>query len=105
MEPNEKPAETTIREVREETGLEVAIKHLVGVFTRPPNAITGPSTTIAVVRLCDVIGGELRLSHEGKALHYWAIEEMRNWHPNHDKYARTAYAMWKSDKLLQAISE
>jgi ADP-ribose pyrophosphatase YjhB (NUDIX family) len=105
VEPNEKPSETVIREVREETGLDVAIKHLVGVFTRLPNAITGPNTTIAVVHLCEVIGGELRLSHEGKALRYWAIEEMQNWHPNHDKYARAAHAVWQSEQLLPAISD
>jgi ADP-ribose pyrophosphatase YjhB (NUDIX family) len=105
VEPNEKPAETVLREVREETGLEVAIKRLVGVFTRLPNAITGPHTTIAVVHLCEIVGGELGLSHEGKALRYWAIEAMQNWHPNHDKYARAAYAMWQSGQQLPAISD
>lgn len=105
VEPNERPAETVLREVREETGLEVAIKRLVGVFTRMPNAITGPHTTIAVVHWCEIVGGELRLSHEGKDLRYWAIEAMHDWHPNHDKYARAAHAMWKSEQLLPAISD
>ncbi len=105
VEANEKPSETVIREVREETGLEVEIQRLVGVFTRPPNAITGPHAVIAVVHLCKIIGGELRLSHEGKDLRYWPVEDMHNWHPNHDKYARAAYVMWKSNQLLPAISD
>ncbi|MFZ6026908.1 MAG: NUDIX hydrolase N-terminal domain-containing protein [Chloroflexota bacterium] len=105
VEPGEKPSETVIREVREETGLDVAIQRLVGVFTRLPNAITGPSTILAVVHLCTVIGGELRLSHEGKALRYWAIEEMHDWHPNHDRYARAAHTMWQTESLIPAISD
>jgi hypothetical protein len=34
IEPNEKPIEALVREVREETGLEVRVGPLVGVFTR-----------------------------------------------------------------------
>lgn len=105
VEPNERPAETAIREAREETGLEVAIRQLVGVFTRMPNAVTGPSTTVAVVHWCEVIGGELNVSHEGKALRYWPIEEMQDWHPNHDKYARAAYAVWQAQQIMPAISD
>jgi ADP-ribose pyrophosphatase YjhB (NUDIX family) len=105
VEPNERPAEAVLREVCEETGLEVAILCLVGVFTRMPNAITGPHTTIAVVHLCEIVGGSLRLSHEGKDLRYWQIDAMQDWHPNHDKYARAAHAMWKSESLLPAISD
>jgi ADP-ribose pyrophosphatase YjhB (NUDIX family) len=105
VEPNERPAEAVLREVCEETGLEVAILRLVGVFTRMPNAITGPHTTIAVVHLCEIVGGSLRLSHEGKDLRYWQIDAMQDWHPNHDKYARAAHAMWKSESRLPAISD
>jgi ADP-ribose pyrophosphatase YjhB (NUDIX family) len=102
VEPNETPAETVVREVREETGLEVGIRYLVGVFTRKPGLKNGPHTTVAVVHLCDVIGGKLTLSHEGLALRYWPIAEMQDWHPSHDRYARAAYEMWKSGDLLPA---
>jgi ADP-ribose pyrophosphatase YjhB (NUDIX family) len=105
VEPNEKPVETVVREVREETGLEVEVKQLVGVFTRMPSAQNGPHTMVAVVHLCEVVGGELTLSHEGSALRYWPIDEMQNWHATHEKYARTAYKMWRSDYLLPAISD
>jgi ADP-ribose pyrophosphatase YjhB (NUDIX family) len=105
VEVNEKPSETVIREVREETGLEVEISQLVGVFTRKASPRNGPHTMVAVVHLCEVIGGKLALSAEGAALQYWAIDEMENWHPNHDKYARAAYKMWRSERLLPAISD
>ncbi len=105
VEPNEKPVEAVIREVREETGLEIKVKHLVGVFTRMPNAKNGPHTTIAIVHLCEVSGGKLTLSHEGFALRYRSIDEVLNWHATHERYARAAYKMWKSDHLLPAVSD
>lgn len=104
VEPNETPAEGVIREVREETGLDVKIKQLVGVFTRKPDGKTGPHTTVSIVHLCDVIEGQLRISHEGKALQYWTIDEMKNWHATHEIHARAAYNMWKSDCLISSIS-
>jgi ADP-ribose pyrophosphatase YjhB (NUDIX family) len=105
VEPNERPAETAVREVREETGLEVEVRQLVGVFTRMPNAVSGPHTTVAIVHLCEVVDGELTLSHEGLDLRYWPIDQMQDWHPNHDKYARLAHQMWASKKLLPAVSD
>ena len=105
VEANERPIDAMVREVREETGLDVAIKQLVGVFTRKASAMNGPHTMVAVVHLCEVIAGELTLSPEGLALKYWPIDEMENWHPNHDKYARAAYKMWQSERLLPAISD
>lgn len=103
VEPNETPAEGIIREAREETGLEIRILRLVGVFTRKPGAQTGPHTTISVVHLCEVVGGELTGSHESRALKYWAIDEVQDWHATHETNARAAYAMWKSNSVL-AIS-
>jgi ADP-ribose pyrophosphatase YjhB (NUDIX family) len=105
VEANERPVDTAVREVREETGLDIEVKQLVGVFTRKASLKNGPYTMIAVVHLCEIIGGELTLSHEGLSLKYWPIEAMDNWHPNHDKYARVAYKMWQSKRLLPAISD
>lgn len=105
VEPNETPADTAIRETLEETGLDIEIKQFVGVFTRLPGVDTGPHTMIAVVHLCDVIGGELTLSHEGIGLRYWPIDAVPRWHTTHEQYARAAYAMWKAEALLPAISD
>ncbi|MEN8172363.1 MAG: NUDIX hydrolase N-terminal domain-containing protein [Chloroflexota bacterium] len=104
VEPNEKPSEAVIREVREETGLEIEIAAFVGIFTRMPSVKNGPHTMIATVHLCDVIGGALTLSHEGTALKYWTIDEMQDWHATHEKYARAAHKVWKSKTLIPAIS-
>ena len=96
VEENETPEEGILREVREETGLDVKIRQLVGVFTRKPSVKYGPHTTISIVHLCEVVAGKLTLSHEGKALQYWPIDEMKNWHEPHEACARAAYEVWKS---------
>jgi ADP-ribose pyrophosphatase YjhB (NUDIX family) len=105
VEVNERPIDAAIREAREETGLEVVVKQLVGVFTRFASQTNGPHTMVAAVHLCEIVGGELRLSPEGKALRYWPVEAVPHWHPNHDKYARAAHEMWQSEQLLPAVSD
>ncbi|MEM7347045.1 MAG: NUDIX hydrolase N-terminal domain-containing protein [Chloroflexota bacterium] len=105
VEPNEKPVETVVREVQEETGLDVVVKQLVGVFTRVPSVDYGPHTIVAVVHLCEVMGGELTLSHEGLDLQYCHIDTVTNWHGNHEKFARLAYKAWSSDQFIPAISD
>ena len=105
VDPNERPIDTAIREVREETGLEVKITRLVGNFTRKPTGKNGPHTMVAIVHLCDVIGGELRLSHEGTDLRYWPIDAMTDWHDVHETYARAAYTMWSAAQLIPAVSD
>ena len=105
VEPNEKPVDAVKREVFEETGLKISVKQLVGIFTRLPSIENGPHSMIAVLHLCEIISGELTLSHEGKALQYWQINKVKNWHANHLKYAKAAFKMWKSENLLPAISD
>jgi len=105
VEANERPIDAMRREVREETGLEVTVRQLVGVFTRKASAKNGPHTMVAIVHLCEISGGELTLSPEGLALRYWRVEEVPHWHPNHDKYAYAAREMWRADRLLPAISD
>jgi ADP-ribose pyrophosphatase YjhB (NUDIX family) len=96
VEPNESPAQTAVRETKEETGLEVRVLHLVDVFTRLPNIGYGPHTAIAVVYLCEIVGGRLQLSFEHTAARYWNIEEVSAWHELHEQYARAAFKVWQT---------
>jgi len=105
VEPNERPVDSAVREVYEETGLDVEVVQFVGAFTRKASVQNGPFTMVAIVHLCQIVGGELTLSHEGSALKYWNIDDMDNWHPLHDKYARVAHKMWQSEQILPAISD
>ena len=104
VEPNESPVEGIVREVREETGLEIKVNQLVGVFTRKPSLAQGVHTTVSIVHLCEVLSGKLKTSHEGHALKYWAIDDMKNWHATHEIHARASYKMWKSKSLIPSVS-
>jgi ADP-ribose pyrophosphatase YjhB (NUDIX family) len=105
VEPDEKAAEAAVREVREETGLEVEVTQLVGVFTRPASAKNGPHSLIAVVHLCVVTGGKLALSPEGLDLRYWKIDAVPRWHATHEQYARAADKMRMTASPNTARSE
>lgn len=94
VEPNESPEEAAVREAREETGLEVKPLQLVDVFTRKPGMGYGPHTAVAIVYLCEAMGGTLRGSHEGLEVRYWQIEEVPGWHELHQTYAEASRAAW-----------
>ena len=95
-EPNETTQETAIRETWEECGLRVKIIQLVDVIARMPGPQTGPHSAVAIIYLCAVTDGALTLSHEGKDLHYWAIEDVPLWHGLHRDYAVAARLAWQA---------
>jgi ADP-ribose pyrophosphatase YjhB (NUDIX family) len=96
VEPNEAPAAAAVREAREETGLDVQVVELVAVLSRLASPVSGAHAMVAVVYLCDVVGGSLQGSHEGPDLRYWAIEDVPVWHPQHRERALAARASWQA---------
>lgn len=93
-DPNETPAETVIREVKEETDLSVRPVELVGLYNRQPDE-HNPHGFVGITYLCEVTGGTPELSHEGDALRYWHIDDVPEWHKDHSQSARDAIAIWK----------
>lgn len=100
-EPNETTQETAVRETWEECGLHVRILQLVDVITRMPGVQSGPHSAVAVVYLCEITGGALTLSHEGKELRYWTIEDVPVWHGLHRDYAVVARQAWQTRQSRQ----
>jgi len=98
VEPNESPEEAAVREAWEETGLRVEVRRLVGVFTRKPGQGFGVHTAVAVVYLCDRLGGAPRGSHEVVEVAYRRPDEVTEWHELHERYAAAACAAWRQDR-------
>lgn len=88
-EANESPAETAVRETREETGLVVEPLELVDVYTRKPGEY-GPHCLVVHLYRCESTAGELTVSKEGTELGYWDIEAVPTWHKNHRQMAGDA---------------
>jgi ADP-ribose pyrophosphatase YjhB (NUDIX family) len=80
MESGESAAEACEREVFEETGLNVRVKRLVGVYSHPDQLVVYPDGNKAhVVALhfeADIIGGELGLSNETTDFGYFTLQEI-----------------------------
>jgi 8-oxo-dGTP pyrophosphatase MutT (NUDIX family) len=94
-EVGETSEQSVIREAREETGLEVEILELVGVYSAfPAMRTTGPKLVIPLY-LCGVTGGTLRSSHEDLGLQFWNLEDVPAWSGLHEPaMARAAHKRW-----------
>jgi ADP-ribose pyrophosphatase YjhB (NUDIX family) len=90
VDSGEDPAETVVREVREEVGLTATVDELVGVYGRQASSVNGPHGCVAVLYLCSVEPGPITISHEAIDGRYCAIDEVEGWHKNHEHYARIA---------------
>jgi len=70
IEPGESPWDATIREVREEVCLDVAVVRLTGLYWKP-------ETQDLVFNFeCRVIGGATALSDEADDIRYFALAEL-----------------------------
>ena len=80
VDPGETVEETCIREVYEETGLNVRVTKLVGVYSDPNRLVEYPDGNkvhvIAMSFEAEIIGGELGLSDETTDFGYFTPEEM-----------------------------
>lgn len=65
VEAGELPTEAVIRETREETGLEIVVRRLTGVYGKPG------ANDLVFVFLCDAMGGILTRGDEADDLHYF----------------------------------
>jgi ADP-ribose pyrophosphatase YjhB (NUDIX family) len=79
MEIGESVAATVVREVREETGLDVRAEYIVGVYTDPQHVFAYDDGEVrqeySVCIACRVEGGELEISDESTELGVFTPEE------------------------------
>ncbi len=81
MDSGESAAEACVREVWEETGLQVQVLRLVGVYSDPDQLVVYPdghkAHVVALSFEVAVVGGELGLSSETTEAAYFTLEESR----------------------------
>ncbi|MDO8461234.1 MAG: NUDIX domain-containing protein [Deltaproteobacteria bacterium] len=77
IEPGESVTQAALREVKEETGLDVEITKFIGIYSEPENRIVTFQDNGDVVHLVDVlleakmISGTMQISHESEALQFF----------------------------------
>lgn len=83
MEPGESIAETAVREVKEETGIDVEVVSLVGVYSNPLHVVEYADGEVrqqfSLCFACRPVGGETRPSDETSEVGFFtpdAIEGM-----------------------------
>jgi len=81
MNPGESASETCIREVEEETGLQVNVIRLIGIYTTPNELIEyKDGNKVQLVSLCfesEITGGQLQLSDETTSYGYFSYPEIQ----------------------------
>lgn len=66
--------EATVREMREETSLDVEVGALLGVYSDPARDPRGHS--VSVVHVCHVLGGELRGADDASDAQWFSFDEL-----------------------------
>lgn len=81
MEPAESIAETAMREIREETGIDARVVRLLGVYSNPHHVIAYDDGEVrqqfSVCFLCHATGGQLTTSAETAESRFVDLSEIR----------------------------
>ena len=82
MKPGETIAETVIREVMEETGIEVEVLALIGIYSNPNHVVEYSDGEVrqqfSVCFACRRVGGELATSDETSEVGYFSPDELED---------------------------
>ena len=70
LETNEAPWNGVKREVKEETGLDVEVSRLLGVYSKPDK------NDLVFSFLCKVVGGEITLNDEADKIEYFEVDKL-----------------------------
>lgn len=81
-EPGEAIADTVVREVREETGIEVQVERLTGVYTNPNHRMAYDDGEVrqqfSIAFIARPVGGTPRTSSESREVRWVDLAELEN---------------------------
>jgi 8-oxo-dGTP diphosphatase len=100
IDPGEEPAQALVREVLEETGLEVVPDYIIGVYGGHDHFLTYPNgdavAIISIVFACHPVGGTLKINDdESLELRYFPYDALP---PLHARYETRLQQSLKDDK-------
>lgn len=82
MKSGETIAETAIREVKEETGIDVEVVSLIGIYSNPNHVVEYSDGEVrqqfSVCFACRRVGGELATSDETSEVGYFSPDELEH---------------------------
>jgi 8-oxo-dGTP diphosphatase len=70
VENGETPWDCVIREVKEETGLDIIVEKTIGIYSKPAE------NDLVFSYKCQVVSGDLQLSDEAKAIEYFNFSNL-----------------------------
>ncbi len=76
VEYGEKVEDAAVREAKEETGLDIELTQLVGVYSDPDRDPRGH--TVSVAFLSKIVGGTLKSDSDAKDAKFIDIQELKN---------------------------
>jgi ADP-ribose pyrophosphatase YjhB (NUDIX family) len=88
MDIGESISETAVREVKEETGLDVRVDYIVGIYTNSHHVIAFSDGEIrqqfSLCFACTLLGGEIQVSKESFEVGFFSPQEIEhlNMHPS-----------------------
>lgn len=93
---------TAVREVKEETGLDVEVTGLVGTYTDPRHVIAYTDGEVRrqfnVCFTARIVGGQLAVSHESTELRFVSSEELAELPMHHTQRLRLRHFLEHRDR-------
>ncbi|MGW0247967.1 NUDIX hydrolase [Nocardia goodfellowii] len=82
LEAGETVSQAVVREVKEETGIDVRVTGLIGVFSNPDHVIAYSDGEVrqefSIAFTAEPVGGQLRTSSESKSVQWVAPEDIKS---------------------------
>jgi ADP-ribose pyrophosphatase YjhB (NUDIX family) len=80
MDVGESVAQCVIREVKEETGLDVKPEYIIGIYSNPAHVVAYSDGEVrqqfSICFFCTLLGGEIHISDESVQIGFFSIQEV-----------------------------